>query len=49
MGQAGFTLGDVVRLNDSATGVDALLTAEAVYGERLAAAGCRPARTLVGA
>jgi enamine deaminase RidA (YjgF/YER057c/UK114 family) len=45
---AGFTLADVVRLNYYTTDVDAFFQASDVLGERLAAAGCRPATTLLG-
>jgi enamine deaminase RidA (YjgF/YER057c/UK114 family) len=48
LGQAGFTLADVVRLNYYTTDVDALLGALEAVGPRLAAAGCRPASTLLG-
>jgi enamine deaminase RidA (YjgF/YER057c/UK114 family) len=45
---AGLSLGDVVRLNYYVTDVDQALGAFDVLGERLAAAGCRPASTLLG-
>jgi enamine deaminase RidA (YjgF/YER057c/UK114 family) len=45
---AGYSLGDVVRLNYYTTDVDAFLGAAAVGGKRLAAAGCRPVSTLLG-
>jgi enamine deaminase RidA (YjgF/YER057c/UK114 family) len=45
---AGYSLADVVRLNYYTTDVDAFLGAAAVGGKRLAAAGCRPASTLLG-
>jgi enamine deaminase RidA (YjgF/YER057c/UK114 family) len=48
LGQAGVSLGDVVRLNYYTTDVDAFLAAADVVGERLAKAGCRPASTLLG-
>jgi enamine deaminase RidA (YjgF/YER057c/UK114 family) len=41
-------LADVVRLNYYTTDVDAFLGAGDVVGERFAAAGCRPASTLLG-
>ena len=46
--EAGLGLGDVVRLNYYTTDVDAWLAASAVVGQRLAAANCRPASTLLG-
>ncbi len=46
--QAGFTLADVVRLNYYTTDVDGFIAAADVFGGRLAAAGCRPASTLLG-
>jgi enamine deaminase RidA (YjgF/YER057c/UK114 family) len=46
--EAGFELADVVRLNFFVTDVDAFIEAGAVYGEKLATAGCRPASTLLG-
>ena len=48
LGQAGFTLADVVRLNYYTTDVDACLGALEAVGPRLAAAGCRAASTLLG-
>ena len=45
---AGLGLGDVVRLNYYVTDVDEALRAFDVLGERLTAAGCRPASTLLG-
>jgi enamine deaminase RidA (YjgF/YER057c/UK114 family) len=48
LGEAGFALADVVRLNYYVTDVDAFLEAGAVYGAKLAQAGCRPASTLLG-
>ena len=48
LGQAGFTLADVVRLNYYTTDVDAFLGALGAVGPRLAAAGCRSASTLLG-
>ena len=38
----------MVRLNAYTTDVDAFLQAADVWGEHLAAAGCRPASTLLG-
>ena len=46
--QAGMTLADVVRLNYYTTDVDAFLQTADAWGARLAAAGCRPASTLLG-
>lgn len=46
--QAGFSLGDVMRLNYYTTDVDAFLEASDAFGERLAQAGCRAAGTLLG-
>jgi enamine deaminase RidA (YjgF/YER057c/UK114 family) len=46
--EAGFELADVVRLNYYVTDVDAFIEAGAVYGAKLAEAGCRPASTLLG-
>lgn len=48
LGEAGFALADVVRLNYYVTDVDAFISAGEVYGARLAEAGCRPASTLLG-
>ena len=48
LGEAGFTLSDVVRLNYFVTDVDAFLGAGEIYGPRLAQAGCKPASTLLG-
>jgi enamine deaminase RidA (YjgF/YER057c/UK114 family) len=48
LGEAGFTLADVVRLNYYTTDVDAFIQAGEVYAARLGAAGCRPASTLLG-
>src|SRR5687768_3284782 len=45
---AGMSLADVVRLNYYTTDVDAFIGAADVWGARLAAAGCRPAATLLG-
>jgi len=46
--QAGFTLADVVRLNYYTTDMDAFLANHDVLAERLRAAGCRSAGTLLG-
>jgi enamine deaminase RidA (YjgF/YER057c/UK114 family) len=46
--QAGFTLGDVVRLNLYTTDVDQLSGAYDLVRARLASAGCRPAMTWLG-
>ncbi len=48
LGEAGFALADVVRMNFFVTDVDAFIEAGPVYGQRLAEAGCRPASTLLG-
>jgi enamine deaminase RidA (YjgF/YER057c/UK114 family) len=48
LSEAGFALGDVIRLNYYVTDVDAFIEAGQVYGPRLAQAGCRPASTLLG-
>jgi enamine deaminase RidA (YjgF/YER057c/UK114 family) len=48
LGEAGYTLGDVVRLNFYVTDVDAFLQAGEAYGAKLAQTGCRPASTLLG-
>ena len=45
---AGMSLSDVVRMNYYTTDVDAFLQHAEVFGGRLAAAGCRPASTLLG-
>jgi enamine deaminase RidA (YjgF/YER057c/UK114 family) len=45
---AGLTLGHVVRLTYYTTDVDAFLAAGSALSARLAAAGCRPAATLLG-
>jgi enamine deaminase RidA (YjgF/YER057c/UK114 family) len=42
------TLANVIRLNVYTTDVDAFLQAGDVWGGRLAAAGCKPASTLLG-
>ncbi len=46
--EAGLGLADVVRLNYYTTDVDRLFEAYGGLVERLAAAGCRPASTLLG-
>jgi enamine deaminase RidA (YjgF/YER057c/UK114 family) len=46
--EAGYGLDDVVRLNYYTTDVDAFLDAHDVVNERLGAAGCRSAGTLLG-
>ena len=46
--KAGFKLSDVVRLNYYTTDVAGFGKAAAASGRRLAAAGCRPASTLLG-
>ncbi|MPZ21960.1 MAG: RidA family protein [Dehalococcoidia bacterium] len=46
--QAGLSLANVVRLNYYVTDVDAALPALGAIGPRIAAAGCRPASTLLG-
>ena len=48
LGQAGFGLGDVVRLNYYVTDIQAFFGAGDVLRERFQAAGCRPASTLLG-
>jgi enamine deaminase RidA (YjgF/YER057c/UK114 family) len=48
LGEADFTLADVVRLNYFVTDVDAFFEAGEIYGARLAQAGCQPASTLLG-
>jgi enamine deaminase RidA (YjgF/YER057c/UK114 family) len=48
LGEAGFALADVVRMNYFVTDVDAFFEAGEIYGARLAQAGCRPASTLLG-
>ena len=45
---AGYELADVVRLNYYTTDIDAFFAAHDVVGERLGAAGSRPAGTLLG-
>jgi enamine deaminase RidA (YjgF/YER057c/UK114 family) len=46
--EAGLGWANVVRLNYYTTDVDRFLEAGAAWGGRLAAAGCRPASTLLG-
>ncbi|MEX0683038.1 MAG: RidA family protein [Dehalococcoidia bacterium] len=46
--KAGMTLANVVRLNLYTTDVDAIFPALPVWAGRLAAAGCKPASTLLG-
>lgn len=49
LGEAGFELSDVVRMNILTTDVDRFLAEGAeIWGGRLAGAGCRPAATLIG-
>ena len=48
LGEAGFALADVVRINYFVTDVDAFLQTGAIWGARLGQAGCRPASTLLG-
>jgi len=48
LGAAGFSLSDIVRLNYYTTDVDEFLSAGAVLGERIGAAGIQPASTLLG-
>jgi enamine deaminase RidA (YjgF/YER057c/UK114 family) len=48
LGRAGLELSDVVRLNYYVTDVPAFLAAVPGVGERLKAAGCKPASTLLG-
>jgi enamine deaminase RidA (YjgF/YER057c/UK114 family) len=48
LGQAGFKLSDVVRLNFYTTDVDRFFEAYGPATARLAAAGCRQASTLLG-
>ncbi len=45
--EAGFSLGDVVRLNYYVTDIDAFLGAGETLGRRLTAGECRPASTLL--
>jgi enamine deaminase RidA (YjgF/YER057c/UK114 family) len=46
--QAGFTLGDVVRLNVHTTDVDKTFESYGEVAGRLSAAGCQPAMMLLG-
>jgi enamine deaminase RidA (YjgF/YER057c/UK114 family) len=48
LAEAGMTLGDVVRITVFTTDVDAMMGAWGDLTERFAAAGVRPASTLVG-
>jgi enamine deaminase RidA (YjgF/YER057c/UK114 family) len=48
LGAAGFTLADLVRLDFYVTDVDAYFAVAASVTERLRAAGCAPASTLLG-
>jgi len=48
LSQAGLALGDVVRLNYYTTDIQAFFGASDLLAERLQAAGCRPASTLLG-
>jgi enamine deaminase RidA (YjgF/YER057c/UK114 family) len=48
LGKTGLGLSDVVRLNYYVTDVSAFLAAVPVVGERLKAARCKPASTLLG-
>ena len=48
LGEAGFALADVVRLNFFVTDVDAFIQTGETWGSRLGQAGCRPASTLLG-
>ena len=48
LGQAGLNLSNVVRLNYYTVDVDAFFAASRVLTDRLSAAGCRPASTLLG-
>jgi enamine deaminase RidA (YjgF/YER057c/UK114 family) len=48
LSEAGYSLADVVRLNTYVTDVDAYLPASGPFRERLTAAGCRYAATLLG-
>ena len=48
LGAAGATLGDVVRLNYYTTDVNGLIGVWSLLRERLSAAGCRPASSLLG-
>jgi len=48
LGEAGFALADIVRLNVYVTDVDAYSAAAAALGSRMAEAGSRHASTLLG-
>jgi enamine deaminase RidA (YjgF/YER057c/UK114 family) len=48
LGEAGFGLKNVVRLNYYTTDVDGFGRAAGVLGKRLAEAGCKPSATLLG-
>ena len=48
LGEAGFTLSDVMRLNYYTTDVDQFFGVYDILTSRLAKAGCRPATMLVG-
>jgi enamine deaminase RidA (YjgF/YER057c/UK114 family) len=48
LAKANMTLSNVVRLNVYTTDVNAILPAWAVWSDRLGAAGCKPACTLLG-
>ena len=47
LGQAGFTLADIMRLNIYVTDIDAAFEAFGPFAERLGAAGCRYAGTML--
>jgi enamine deaminase RidA (YjgF/YER057c/UK114 family) len=48
LGMSDLKLADIVRLNYYVTDVPAFLAATPIVGERLKAAGCKPASTLLG-
>ena len=48
LGEAGFSISDVVRLNYYTTDIEAFFTAGDILGQRLGAAGIQPASTLLG-
>lgn len=48
LAEAGFTLGDVTRLNYYTTDVDSFFGAFEIVAARLAEAGCKPCSTLLG-
>ncbi len=48
MGDAVFSLADVVRLNYYVTDIDAFMAPAEGFGSQLGQAGCRPASTLLG-